>query len=118
MGSSLTKQLVTQTDTSSLSPAAVQVLSTPLIAGSARLHPPLHRTVGITANSDLVVERSSNTTRGDGRRQSYFYVIIIIDNFCIALFSGVHKLTALYNILRHFLSFTNIIHITMTTNNV
>ena len=25
-------------------------------------------------------------------------IIIIIDNFCIALFSGVHKLTALYNI--------------------
>ena len=44
--------------------------------------------------------------------------IIIIDNFCIALFSSVHKLTALYNILQHFLSFTNIIHIIMTTNNV
>ena len=44
--------------------------------------------------------------------------IIIIDNFCIALFSGVPKLTALYNILQHFLSFTNIIHIIMTTNNV
>ena len=37
-------------------------------------------------------------------------VIIIIGNFCIALFSGVPKLTALY-ILQHFLSFTNIIHI-------
>ena len=45
-------------------------------------------------------------------------IIIIIDNFCIALFSGVPKLTALYNILQHFLSFTNIIHIIMTTNNV
>ena len=45
--------------------------------------------------------------------------VIIIDNFCIAaVFSGVHKLTALYNILRHFLSFTNIIHILMTTNNI
>ena len=44
--------------------------------------------------------------------------IIIINNFCTALFSGVPKLTALYNILQHFLSFTNIIHITMTTNNV
>ena len=31
-------------------------------------------------------------------------IIIIIDNFCIALFSGVHKITALYNILQHFLS--------------
>ena len=46
------------------------------------------------------------------------FVIIIIDNFCLALFFGVHKLTALYNILQHFLSFTNIIHIIMTTNNV
>ena len=45
------------------------------------------------------------------------YIIIIIDNFCIALFSDVPKLTALY-ILQHFLSFTNIIHIIMTTNNV
>ena len=45
-------------------------------------------------------------------------MIIIVDNFCIALFSGVPKLTALYNILQHFLSFTNIIHIIMTTNNV
>ena len=27
------------------------------------------------------------------------FIIIIMDNFCIALFSGVHKLTALYNIL-------------------
>ena len=27
-------------------------------------------------------------------------IIIIIDNFCIALFSGVPKFTALYNILR------------------
>ena len=44
-------------------------------------------------------------------------IIIIIDNFCIALFSGVPKLTALY-ILQHFLSFTNIIHIIMTTNNI
>lgn len=46
MGSSLPKQLVTQTDTSSLSPAVVQVLSRPkprwsrpLTVGSARLHP-------------------------------------------------------------------------------
>ena len=69
MGSSLPKQLVTPTDTSSLSLAAVQVWSTPLIAGSARLH----RTVGIIANSGLLVERSSNT-RGDGRRQCWFYV--------------------------------------------
>ena len=45
-------------------------------------------------------------------------IIIIINNFCIALFSGVPKLTALYNILQHFLSFTNIIHVIMTTNNV
>ena len=43
-------------------------------------------------------------------------IIIVINNFCIALFSGVPKLTALYNILQHFLSFTNIIYIIMTTN--
>ena len=48
----------------------------------------------------------------------HIIIIIIIDNFCIALFSGVPKLTALYNILQHFLSFTNIIDIIMTTNNV
>ena len=30
--------------------------------------------------------------------------IIIIDNFCVTLFSGVHNLTVLYNILQHFLS--------------
>ena len=35
-------------------------------------------------------------------------IIIIINNFSIALFSGVHKLTMLYNILQHFLRFTNI----------
>ena len=29
-------------------------------------------------------------------------LIFIIDNFCIALFSGAHKLIALYNILLHF----------------
>ena len=33
---------ISNPDTSSLSPAAVQVFSTPLIAGSARLHPPQH----------------------------------------------------------------------------
>ena len=59
---------------------------------------------------------------------NFIRIIIIIDNFCIvlfsgvpksiALFSGVPKLTALYNILQHFLSFTNAIHIIMTTNNV
>ena len=47
-------------------------------------------------------------------RQVLYNVRIIIDNFCIALFSGVPKLTALY-MLQHFLSFKNII---MTTNNV
>ena len=36
-------------------------------------------------------------------------IIIIIDNFFIALFSDVHKLTALYNTLLHFLSENKII---------
>ena len=57
-----------------------------------------------------------NTASPGGQRESF--KIIIIDNFCIALFSGVPKLTGLYNILQYFLSFTNIIHIVMTTNNV
>ena len=50
-------------------------------------------------------------------------LIIIIDNLCIALFSGVHKLTAQTNVLRHWFSkkikkkknlskmFTKVIHI-------
>ena len=38
-------------------------------------------------------------------------IIIIIGNFCKTLFSGVPKFTALYNILQHFLSFANVIHI-------
>jgi len=82
LGSSLPKQLVTQTDTSSLSPAVVQVLSRPkprwsrpLIVGSARLHSSLQRKFRILANSSssLVVDRSSNT-RWDGRWQYYFYI--------------------------------------------
>ena len=36
-------------------------------------------------------------------------IIIIIDTFSIALFSDVHKLTALYNTLQHFLSENKII---------
>ena len=54
---------------------------------------------------DLIIQRVSNEAL-----KSTFFVIIIIDNFCIALFSGVPKLTALY-ILQHFLSFTNIIQL-------
>ena len=50
--------------------------------------------------------------------QNMIVIIIIIDNFCIALFSGVPKLTELYNILQHFLSFTYIILIIMTTKNL
>ena len=38
-------------------------------------------------------------------------IIIIIDNFCIALFSDVHKLTALYNTLQHFPSENKIIKV-------
>ena len=46
-------------------------------------------------------------------------IMIILNNFCIALFSGVPELTAIYNILQHFYeSFTNIRHIIMTINNV
>ena len=44
-------------------------------------------------------------------------LIIITDNFCIALFSGVHKLTVLYNILQHFLSENKYlkVHLTLRT---
>ena len=34
----------------------------------------------------------------------YTQEVIIRDNFCIVVFSGVHELTALYNTLQHFLS--------------
>ena len=61
--------------------------------------------------------RETEAKRERHRETKAKLIIIIIDNFCIALFSGVPKLTALY-ILQHFLSFTNIIHIIMTTNNV
>ena len=64
MDSSLPKQLVSQIDTFSISPAAVPVLSTHLIAGSDRLHHPLHKTVGIIGIPDLLVERSSNSVEG------------------------------------------------------
>ena len=64
----------------------------------------------------------TQSSRFTGRKENqviyYIIIIIIIDNFCVALFSGVPNLTALYSILQHFLSFTNIIHIMMTTNNV
>ena len=40
-------------------------------------------------------------------------IMIIIDTFSIALFSDVHKLTALYNTLRHFLSDNKIIKVIM-----
>ena len=59
------------------------------------------------------VERAASVFNNNKKKK-----IIIIDNFCIALFSGLPILTALYNILQHFLSFTNIIHIIMTTSNV
>ena len=58
---------------------------------------------------------AAHLNAGHSGGDSVAIIIIIIDNFCIALFSGVPKLTALY-ILQHFLSFTNIIHIIMTTN--
>ena len=39
-----------------------------------------------------------------------YLLIVIIDNFYIALFPGVHKLTVLYNIQQHFLSEKNIVY--------
>ena len=43
------------------------------------------------------------------KEKGIIIIIIIIDYFCIALFSHVHKLTALYNTLQHFLSENQII---------
>ena len=60
----------------------------------------------------LFVAETAATQQGEpvfGYRFAIYIIIIIIDNVCIVLFSGVPKLTALY-ILQHFLSFTNIIH--------
>ena len=31
-----------------------------------------------------------------------FMASVVIDNFCVVLFSGLHKLTMRYNLLRHF----------------
>ena len=39
-----------------------------------------------------------------------YALIVIIDNFSIALVSGVHKLTVLYKIVPHFLSEKNIVY--------
>ena len=36
-------------------------------------------------------------TKTNSAMKDHFRKIIIIDNFCIVLFCGVHKLTALYN---------------------
>ena len=69
------------------------------------------------ADPDRMRIGSSRFT-GSDPKQMIIIIIITIDNFCISLFSGVPKLTALYNILQHFLNFTKIIHIIMTTNNV
>ena len=69
------------------------------------------------------LEGSLGQTAQDGHLDSHTapelcLCIIIIDNFSIVLFSGVHKLTAFYNILQHFPSFTNVIHIIMTNKNL
>ena len=32
---------------------------------------------------------------------SIMLIIVIIDNFCVVLFSGLHRLPALYNIFQH-----------------
>ena len=63
--------------------------------------------------SDLNFSVESRIRKGKNTK------IIIIDNFCMVLFSGVQKLTVLYNILQHFLSekkiegnmFKKVIHI-------
>ena len=76
-----------------------------------------HSATGVLSVT-IVLERESGSPAAEPVQVTECVLIIIIDNFCIALFSGVPKLIALYTILQHFLSFTNIIHIIMTTNNV
>ena len=66
----------------------------------------------------LAKRRYPRTLTESATTKTSSIIMIITDNFCIALVSGVPKLTALYKILQHFLSFTNIIHIIMTSNNV
>ena len=66
------------------------------------------RTHGYTDYAQLNLQKKINKNQTGTWARGI--IIIIIDNFCIALFSGVPKLTALY-ILQHFLSFTNIIQL-------
>ena len=78
-----------------------------------------HSATGVLSVT-IVLERESGSPAAEPVQvtECVLIIIIILDNFCIALFSGVPKLIALYTILQHFLSFTNIIHIMMTTNKV
>ena len=59
-------------------------------------------------------KRKKEKKKEEKAREEEEEIIIILNNFCIALVSGLPKLTELYNILQYFLSFTNIIHIIMT----
>ena len=75
IGSSLPKQLVTQTDTSSLSPAVVQVLSRPKPRWSRQLgvpdYTPLYTEQLETSELQL---RPSSGEKQQYRRQCYFYI--------------------------------------------
>ena len=73
--------------------------------------------MGPNFDANMIIVQNNSDNKNNDAMKVLIMIIIIIDNFCIALFSGVPKLTALY-ILQPFLSFTNIIHIIMTTNNV
>ena len=54
-------------------------------------------------------ERKKKIQTQKGSKECLSIIIIIIDNFCIVLFSDVHNLTALYNTLQHFLNEKKII---------
>ena len=58
--------------------------------------------------SDIITAKLVKKINTSGMFPSIL-IIIIIDNFCIALFSDVRKLTALYNTLQRFLSENKII---------
>ena len=69
-----------------------------------------------TQTSHKLVPREAAATATNN--SIMFCVLQALPHTVFSVFSGVHKLTAVYNILQHFLGFTNIIHIIMTANNV
>ena len=59
----------------------------------------------VVITTTIILRRRSRRKKGKGRKMKRKTEVrnIIIDNFCTALFSGVHQLTGIYNILQHLL---------------